>query len=509
MANPQHFKEIYTRENPLQAMNATAAAIEKETGIAVINGHLGNPTAPQFAGTNRVLSQYYAARADAPMNTGYANVVGHEDWRRIIANALTRINRLPKGEIDQNNIIGANGGTGALNVAFQIFKNPTILVADPFYPPWMEISTHTKEQKIETYDLRREDSYLLNEDILSKKIEEATAKNPDAPVVLIYHYPHNPTGKTLTEDEAKTVGERLNHLCKKHPNLYLVQEDLYLATTASDMGIYTPLPHLDETAKARTLWIHSPSKMGHAQDRGAVIAAFNPVILKHLRGCTSFDTLGASHPSLLATANTLAEIATGGVEARGAHSSRDDNYRFQVADFYQDRLKIVADGIKDIEQKLGVSILPDGAPKGTYYLFPSFEFLKGKAIPEELAPAFNGKATFENADDVTTALKNAHLLGLQPITVGSGTLFTKNKDTMNFRLATIEPDIEMMHGAVNTLRGLAQKVMGQELGAYFHTLDELKENHPAPPPIGPMLDMVVGKILRENMTAGSRFSLGI
>lgn len=509
MANSDHFKEIYTRENPLQAMNATAAAIEKETGIAVIKGHLGNPTAPQFADTNRVLSQYYAARADAPMNTGYANVVGHEEWRRIIARALTRINRLPKGSISEDNIIGANGGTGALNVAFQIFKNPTILVADPFYPPWMEIATHTKEQKIETYDLRREDSYLLNEEILDKKIEEATTQNPEAPVVLIYHYPHNPTGKTLTEDEAKTVGERLNHLCAKHKNLYLVQEDLYLATTASDMGIYTPLPHLDETAKARTLWIHSPSKMGHAQDRGAVIAAFNPVILKYLRGCTSFDTLGASHPSLLATANTLAEIATGGVEARGARTSRDNNYRYQVADFYQERLKIVADGIKDMEGKLGVSILPDGAPKGTYYLFPSFEFLKDKTIPKELAGVFEGKTTFENADDVTTALKNAHLLGLQPITVGSGTLFTKNKDTMNFRLATIEPDIEMMHGAVNTLRGLAQKVTGIDLGAKFSTLEELKKNHAAPLPIDRMLDMVLGDILRPKIKSGNGFSLRI
>lgn len=483
MANP-HLKDIYTRENPLQAMNATAAQIEKETGISVIKAHLGNPTAPQFQPTNELVGEYFKKRHEDPASRGYADVIGMPDWRGVIANALTKINRLPAGLINKDNVRGVDGGTGALNVAFQIFNNPTILVPEPYYPPWLEIAEHTKERNVAHYNLTREGGYLPDVEELRKTIRQINdnatplAENVLPPVVLAYHYPQNPTGKTLNDEEARLVADRLNTLCHEFPNLYLVQEDLYLATTASDTGIYTPLPHLDENARARTMWINSPSKMGHAQDRGAVIAAFDKDILLHLRGCISFDTLGPSHPSMLATANTLVEIADGGVDARGEPGTRAENYRYQTADYYQSRMQTVADGIRELEQQLNVSIMPDGNPKGAYYLFPDFSFLKNQPVPEELQAAVK-KTHFENADDLTAALKNAHLIGLQPITVGSGTLFTHDPGTMSFRFSAIEMDEAKMGSAVNTLKGLVQKSLGNDLGASFYTVDELKERVPA------------------------------
>jgi aspartate/methionine/tyrosine aminotransferase len=475
MSNP-HLRNLYTRENALQAINATAAKIEKETGIEVIRCHLGNPLGPQFEASNQVAADYYKTRSQTPTSRGYADVVGPANIRQVIANALTRINRLPPGSINKDNIRGITGGTGALNVAMSIFDDPTVLVSDPFYPPWMEVADHT-QRRIETFNLRQQDDHLLNREIIEKTINDVDALHPGKPIVLIYHYPHNPTGKTLTEAEAKATAHTLNALCAAHPNLYLVQEDLYLATTASDMGIYTPLAHLDDNAKKHTMWLVSPSKMGHAQDRGAIIAAFDKELLHHLRGAVSFDMLGPTHPSLLITANTLVEIADGGLEPFGAAGSRPDNFRYKVADYYQDRIKIVADGISDIEAKLGTKML-DSAPKGAYYLYPSFEFLQGKEIPKELLPVFGSKIIFENADDVALALQNAHLIGLQPVTVASGSLFTDKTDTMHVRIATVEQGINKMHGLVNTLRGLAQKVTGVDLKAEFHKKDCLKEHHP-------------------------------
>ncbi len=311
----------------------------------------------------------------------------------------------------------------------------------------------------------------------------------------MYHYPHNPTGKALTKEEAESVAKALNNLCKKHDDLVLIQEDLYLATTKKEMGIYTPLPYLRDEAKDRVIWLHSPSKEGHPQDRGAVMGAFNKDIVKHLRGAISFDALGASTPGLFTTACTLIAIAQGGVDGwkdePKTSPMRKNNYRFEKADYYQERLRIVHGGLKDIETALNTRIgvaetklfrgNGDGMPQGTYYLYPDFSFLQGQPIPQELQGVCSGNAIFKNSDDITMALANAHLIGLQPMTVASGTLFEKdNPSVMTLRISTVDPDINAMNGAVNTLKGFVQKTMGIDLGVQCGTeLADLQKQHPA------------------------------
>lgn len=480
---------MYAGENQLQAINHKATAIERETGIEVVRCHLGNPTGPQFEASNQLLAEHYKKRGTDPNSRGYADVAGDAGARLGIAKALCRINRLTDNALDEKNIIGVSGGTGALNVALAIFSNPkssntpTVLVADPFYPPWKNIAERVNCD-FATFPLRKQDSYLLNEKILSEKIQSIIREKPNSDVILVYHYPNNPTGKTLTEAESIQIGHTLNNLCKKFPNLKLVQEDLYLATTTPELGIHTPLAHLDNNARNNAIWLHSPSKMGHQRDRAAVIAAFNPELLVHLRGATSFDILGTSTPALMATANTLMHIAQGGVDAIDAKTSRSDNHRFVTSRYYQERLKVVYEGLKDIENTTGNSLLADGLPKGAYYLYPSFELLKGKPIPEALLPAFNDKKTFDNADDVTNALANAHLLGLRPMTVASGTLFTNDPSTMSLRISTVDPNIENLRAGANTIKGLVQKTLGIELGASFLDIDKLKKqsNQRSKPP---------------------------
>lgn len=483
MSNP-YLNPAYAGENQLQTINTVAVAVEAKTGISVVRCHLGNPKGPQYEGTNHKTSEYYKKRGADRASYGYADVVGPANSRKAIAYALTKINRLTEGSIDETNIVGATGGTGALNIALSIFSDATILVSEPSYPPWKNI-TDRLHSRYETYDLNKSHDWLLNEDVLTQKIEAINDKNPGKPIALIYHYPHNPSGKTLTQAEAQQVGKTLNALCKKFPNLHLVQEDLYLATTAPEMGIYTPLPHLDEEAKKRAIWINSPSKMGHQQDRGAVIAAFNPELCKHLRGALSFDTLGTSMPSLLATANTLVHIADGGVDALPEGQTErtakidPDNHRYATGRYYQERLKALHDGLQNIETVLGKEQFDAGEkPMGAYYMYPSFDCLRGAAIPAELKPAFPDTDVFRNADDLAMALSNAHLLGLRPVTVAPGTLFTKDKTAMSVRIATIEPDVQSMRDAANTFTGIVQKTLGTDLGATFHTQVALKRTYP-------------------------------
>lgn len=506
---------LYDSENPIQAINACAKNIEKTTGINVLKFHLGNPTAPQNESTNQIASRYFAMRGQFLENRGYTDVAGNPDILNAIALALNKLNRLEgSSKITGENLVGANGGTGALNVAISIVAKiaakeeagdnsshiikPIVLVTDPSYPAWRGISKRL-EVGFDTFKLRAEDDYLLNEEVINRKIDliKSNPANKDRPIILMYHYPHNPTGKTLTKEEAEAVAKVLNNLCKKHNNLLLIQEDLYLATTKKEMGIYTPLPYLQDEAKDRVMWLHSPSKEGHPQDRGAVMGAFNKDIIKHLRGAMSFDALGTSTPALLTTAATLIDIAQGGVDAWTddvkTSQLRQSNYRFEKADYYQERLRIVHGGLKEIEAKLneksadgrGVRLFHgknDGPPQGTYYLYPDFSFLQGRPIPPELQAVCSGNTIFKNSDDISMALANAHLIGLQPMTVASGTLFERdNPNIMTLRISTVDPDINAMHGAVKTLKGFVQKTMGIDLSVKFETgIDALKTQHPSP-----------------------------
>lgn len=494
-----------TTENPFQALNSTVKQIELQTGLRVIPAHLGNPMAQQFDPTNQAMGYYYTHRRELEQGVGYQDVAGDPDVRRHLADTFMLLNRFAEEnanparppedhlQLTERNILGTNGGTGALNLAIRAFDpQMTVLVPEPAYAPWFEIAKHL-ERHIETYPLN--DRFLLDGALLEQSISKAEAERPGKPIVIISHNPHNPTSKTLTKEEAEDTAASLNELCAKHPNLFIIQEDLYLATTKPEMGIYTPLPYLNAEARAHTIVLHSPSKMGLAQDRGGVVMAFDQNILDKLRSNLSVDSLGPSHPALLATALTLRHIATGGRDGKGEPGTEPGNYRYQTAQFYQDRLKIVADGLKEIEDALSVSILPrlstnghqeadDHVPKGAYYVFPSFAFLKGKPIPGELHDAFRQQhpgrndMAFRNADDIALALQNAHLLGLQPAVVASGTLFYKDEakkaETMDVRISTVAPDETLMRGLTNTLKGLVQKTLDADpagpkvdLGATF------------------------------------------
>jgi aspartate/methionine/tyrosine aminotransferase len=476
---------MYSGENQLQAINHKADFIEQETGIEVVRCHLGNPMGPQFEGTNHLLSRYYLSRGKDLNSSGYADVAGDKSARIGIAKALCCINRLPTGTLSEQNIIGVTGGTGALNIALSIFGDskkkmiPIALISDPFYPPWLNIADRLSCE-VHTFPLCENDNFMINRNILEEKIFSLNGRKieNDRPIILIYHYPHNPTGKTLNEKEAKEIANTLNLLCKQFPNLWLLQEDLYLATIAPELGLYTPLPYLDEETCQRTIWLHSPSKMGHQRDRAAVVAAFNKNLLLHLRGATSFDILGTSTPALIATANTLMHIAQGGINPINSRDSNVNNHRFITAQYYQERLKIVYEAFREIEIRTNEKILSIGMPQGAYYLYPSFNFMKGCSIPQSLVHLWNNKTKFENADDICLALANAHLLGLCPITVASGTLFTFKSNTMHIRISTIEPEIKKIEAGVNTIKGFIQKVLQVNLDATFSDILTLKELYP-------------------------------
>jgi aspartate/methionine/tyrosine aminotransferase len=455
MANTKYLNSIYVNENPLREIGKLADRVEQDTGISVVRCNMGDATGPTFLESNKFSADYLMLRGQ---RTGYADHAGEPSNLRVVANALTTINRLKAGELNARRAFCVDGGIGGLNVALAIFQEPAVLVTDPYYPPWGPIVRRNNGEIIPV-PLRKEDG------LLSKgSLRDALLKIPaDRPAVALYHYPHNPTGKTLTEAEARGVATVLNELVADFPNLHILQEDLYLATTRSDRGIYTPLPYLSDEAKERTLWIHSPSKEGHAQDRGAIVATTCDTIARYLRGATAFAAAGMSTASLVGTALTLAELARG-IEARegSQQDENSSNHRYATADYYQERLRAVGRAFLDLEEEMHTTILDSGIPEGTYYLWPSLAFMKDRPIPERMRDLFDHDTVW-SSEDIKMMLAHAYRIGLRPVTVAQGEIFTNPNHEWRIRIAAIDREPENLADASNTLKGLVGTVVGLDL----------------------------------------------
>ncbi|MFY9286920.1 MAG: aminotransferase class I/II-fold pyridoxal phosphate-dependent enzyme [Alphaproteobacteria bacterium] len=478
-------KPLYVTENPLRALGAEAARIEKEEGVGLVRCNVGDPTGPTLDEANFAMSQYFLTR---PKGTGYTDHTGEPSLRAKAAEILAKVGRLPPGTFDVDKVFCVPGGTGGLNTALSIFEEDEaqVLVTDPFYPPWDPITARNHMNMIR-FPLRAEDDYLLNEDILREKMKAARA---DKPLVLMYHYPHNPTGKTLTEADAKKLGGILNRLTAEFPNLYLIQEDLYLATVRSDLGVYTPMQFLSDDALERTILVHSPSKEGHGQDRGALVATPSATIAKYIRGTTAFSYLGTATSSLLGTVVTLDNIAEG-LDPQPV-GKNDVSHRYETANYYQERMAAIGQGFIDLEATLGVKMLDSGIPEGTYYLYPRLDCLKGVTVPHalqdslQIADEYKGSApeTIQTASDIMHVFARAHRIGFMPIMVTPGQFFTDNNDELRIRIAAVDRDPTRLNEAANTIKGVIGTLLGldlKKLGVKIRTTEELKREFPPVP----------------------------
>ena len=481
----KHLRRLYMLENPLRALGAEAARLEREEGAPrLVRCNVGDPTGPTMLEANWAMAEYHLMR---PAGTGYTDHTGEPGLRREAAKILAEIGRLPGNILNADKVFCVPGGTGGLNTALSIFNEGTqVLVTDPFYPPWDPISERNSLNLIR-FSLREQDDYLLNEAILREKLNQI---DPEKAVVLMYHYPHNPTGKTLTEGDAIKVGSTLNLLMKDFPNLYLVQEDLYLATVRSDLGVHTPMRYLSSEALERFMLVHSPSKEGHGQDRAALVATPSAEIAKRLRGNTAFSYLGVSTGAFVGTVTTVREIAQGIDPAPAGQN--DINHRYVTAAYYQERMVALGQAFLDLEKALGVSILDHGIPEGTYYLWPKLDFLKGKAVPLGLQSDLNhadaylgsGPQVISSTHDIMHVLSRAHGIGLLGVMSTPGDFFTENNKDFRIRLAAVDPDIGRLHEAANTIKGVIGTLMGldlNQLGVKVRTYGELMEAFPVKP----------------------------
>jgi aspartate/methionine/tyrosine aminotransferase len=193
------------------------------------------------------------------------------------------------------------------------------------------------------------------------------------------------------------------------------------------------------------------------------IATKNSLLRELLANAQSQMTAGVSVHSIsgfLATTQMLKDQWKAGIASTMP--------RAQIADFYQSRINIIADALKEIDEKTrSTSIAPiiRQKPLGGMYVYADFTtLLKGKKIPTILQ-SYIGSETIETGKHFRDLLLSIYKLGYVPVSTVNGEIFGEESHKITLRISCVERNLNALKYAVNTFRGAVQLLTGIELGA--------------------------------------------
>ena len=176
-----------------------------------------------------------AAKKGLENKQGYSPMLGIEELREAIAAEENQKNGFgPEGKkIQKKHVMVTTGGMGALYaiLAARLGQNDKALFNDPCWGPYKMISEVSENQweQVKYWDEERN----LREQA-KEKIAEAD--------LLIVNTPGNPTGYTLTEDQAREIGEFADE-----NDTFLVSDEVYHRLTYGKKH-YSPAVHACESA---------------------------------------------------------------------------------------------------------------------------------------------------------------------------------------------------------------------------------------------------------------------
>ncbi|AQL41618.1 aromatic amino acid aminotransferase [Halorientalis sp. IM1011] len=229
--------------------------------------------------------------------TSYTANRGKRELREAIARHQTRSYGLEYDPDDE--ILVTTGASEGIDLAFRALVDPgdTVAVAQPSYVSYVPGVKFAGGEPLPV-PTRAEDEFKLTREVL----EDAGAQEADA---LVYCYPNNPTGATMTGDELREVAA----FCREH-DLIVLADEIYAALTYEhDHTSIATLPGMRE----RTVVFNGFSKayamtglrLGYAMGPAEAISAMNRV---HQYTMLSAPTT-AQHAALDALENCDDDVA--------------------------------------------------------------------------------------------------------------------------------------------------------------------------------------------------------
>ena len=280
--------------------------------------------------------------------TKYTAVDGIDELKEAIIKKFKKDNNL---SFLKENISVAPGGKTIIYNAMIATLNPgdEVIIPAPYWVSYPDIVKLAGGNPI-IIKTKETNNFKINSSDLEENITEKTKW-------IILNSPSNPTGEVYSQDELKSLAE----VIKKHPNLYVLSDDIYEYLLYKGSDKFSTIAQFDEDVFHRTVTMNGVSKAYSMTGWRIGYCAGPKKIIDAMRKLQSQST---SNPA------SISQWAA--VEALNSEKQFLKNW---LISFEERRDKVVeminsADGLKCLK------------PKGAFYVYPSCEGVIGKKTPK-------------------------------------------------------------------------------------------------------------------------------
>ena len=280
--------------------------------------------------------------------TKYTAVDGIDELKEAIIKKFRNDNNL---SFLKENISVAPGGKTIIYNAMIATLNPgdEVIIPAPYWVSYPDIVKLAGGKPI-IIKTKESNNFKINSSDLEENITEKTKW-------IILNSPSNPTGEVYSQDELKSLAE----VIKKHPNLYVLSDDIYEYLLYKGSDKFSTIAQFDEDVFHRTVTMNGVSKAYSMTGWRIGYCAGPKKIIDAMRKLQSQST---SNPA------SISQWAA--VEALNSEKQFLKNW---LISFEERRDKVVeminsADGLKCLK------------PKGAFYVYPSCEGVIGKKTPK-------------------------------------------------------------------------------------------------------------------------------
>ena len=280
--------------------------------------------------------------------TKYTAVDGIDELKEAIIKKFKKDNNL---SFLKENISVAPGGKTIIYNAMIATLNPgdEVIIPAPYWVSYPDIVKLAGGNPI-IIKTKESNNFKINSSDLEENITEKTKW-------IILNSPSNPTGEVYSQDELKSLAE----VIKKHPNLYVLSDDIYEYLLYKGSDKFSTIAQFDEDVFHRTVTMNGVSKAYSMTGWRIGYCAGPKKIIDAMRKLQSQST---SNPA------SISQWAA--VEALNGKKQFLKNW---LISFEERRDKVVeminsADGLKCLK------------PKGAFYVYPSCEGVIGKKTPK-------------------------------------------------------------------------------------------------------------------------------
>jgi aspartate/methionine/tyrosine aminotransferase len=413
----------------------------------LISLQLGNP---QFNQADEITSSIAQTISSRPKNLGYDHHSGNQTIRKELAECLIEIYSIKNNliNINPNNLILTNGATLGINACFKILDNKSeqqsVLLSKPGYPPYQAIAK-LHNLSCEYYEVNQNNNFIPSVESLTEVITE---KDPTRVKLIIFNYPHNPTGASLSKEKATELAETINQINQKFPWIIFIEESLYYATLKPNEEFWSIYSFLNDKSRNQTIIIGSGSKLGLAGERAGFIYSDNNEISKYLANYVSLSTAGTGYlaQSGLVEAYKLLKIKSG-------TTAITSEYREYLANFFQTRRNLINHKITKIANNYNLKleeIFNIDQSGGMYAWINLGKLFKDKTIPKEISNYLNINSTYQTAKDLQLVLLHLPLIKRRPILIPTGDIFNSDND-FNIRISCANFDVSLYEDSFDSL----------------------------------------------------------